>query len=257
MANTLLSDIINDAYRESNLTNINSTLTTLQQSEGLRLLLRLIASVYGNEIGENFESFPIGRVNVVSPGGYPPPFPDSRYMPLNIRVPLNLDAARTILLHPNPQDGSRFAVVDENSTVLNVTVNANGRRIEGNPTYNFTTVHSYREWMYDAQTGIWNVVTPLSPTDPMPFPVEFDDYFVIGLAMRLNPRYTQATQTESVERFKDVSRKLKARYHQTIEKPSELGLIMTPNKRPQWGYYYGYGYGDSQAIFNAGYPFFY
>lgn len=255
MANTPLLTIISDAYRESNITNINTVLTPAQQTEGFRLLLRIIGSVYGNEAGEHLQSYPVGRVSVTSPGDFPPVHPEDLFFPLNIRIPLNLDIARTILLHPDPQDGSMFAVVDENSTVVDVTIDGNGRRIEDNPTYNFTTVHGHRAWFYDAVTGVWNVISPLTPDDVMPFPQKFDDMFVIMLATRLNPRYTTTLAAESVAALKDITKKFKSQYKQSIQQRSELALLLTPGVRSQRGYYYGYGYGSTTDVFNSGYPY--
>lgn len=255
MANTPLLTIISDAYRESNITNINSVLTQAQQDEGMRLLARIIGSVYGNEAGENLSSFPIGRVGVTTPGDFPPHFPANQFFPLNVRVALNLDQPRTILLYPDPEDGSMFAVVDENSTTLDVTIDANGRRIEGNPTYEFNEVHGFRMWMYDATTGVWNVISPLTIDDVCPFPEMFDDMFVIMLAMRLNPRYTTTLAPESIAALKSITSKFKARYAQSVSKQSELALLLTPNIRRERGYYYGYGYGSPTNVWNTGYPF--
>lgn len=253
--NTLLSVIISDAYRESNITNINSTLTAAQLDEGMRLLARVIGSVYGNEAGENLLDFPLGANTVKSPAGYPPEYPENFYMPYNTRAVLNYTSPQTVLLHPSPEDGTRFAVVDENSDPLEVTIDSNGRRIEGSPTYLFNEVHGYREWIYDAPTGNWNVIAPLVSTDVCPFPPEFDDLFVISLAMRLNPRYTQTLDGQSAQTYKDVLRKFKARYSQRVETGSEPALVLTPGVRRERGYYYGYYYGNATDIFNRGYPY--
>lgn len=254
MANTLLSVIVSDAYRESNITNINTVLTDAQMAEGLRKLQRVIDSVYGNEAGENLQSYPIGRVDVHTPGDYPPVRYDDQWIPLNVRSAINLDEPKTIYLHPDPQDGSRFAVVDENSTTLALTIDANGRRIGASNTFLFNIPQGHMQWMYDAVTGTWNVVTPLADTDPMPFPPAFDDTFILMLAMRVNPSYTTTMAPESLQALKDNIRKFKARYHQSIPQASELALILTPNIRRERGYY-GYGYGSTTDVWNSGYPY--
>ncbi len=253
--NTILSTLVSDAYRESNITNINSDLTDAQLDEGMRLLVRVIGSVYGNEAGENLLDFPLGNNKVLSPAGYPPEYPANFYMPLNTRAVLNYTSAQQVLLHPYPQDGSRFAAIDENSDPLEVTINANGRLIEGNDTYLFNEIRGYREWIFNSQTGNWNVIAPLMPEDPCPFPPEFDDLFVIGLSMRLNPRYTQDISPQSLQTYKDVLRKFKARYSQRIETGAEPALVLTSGVRRERGYYYGYYYGNATDIFNRGYPY--
>lgn len=250
--NTPLSQIVSDAYRVSNITNINSVLTDAQQDEGFRYLQRIIWSVYGFEAGELLTDFPQGTNTIVSPGGFPWQVPDNWYFPLNSRVVCNYTAPATIALHPMPEDGSRFAVLDENSLDLNVTIQANGRLIEGQSTYLFDTPKTHREWFYDAVSGNWNVVTPLLITDVCPFPSAFDDLFIISLAMRLNPAYTVTLAPESALVLKDQLKKFKARYHQVIKMPSELALILTPGARWERGGINGWGYGGPTSIFSAG-----
>ena len=46
---TLVSQIIEDAYREANLIAVGESPTTAQQTEGLRLYNRFITSLFGND----------------------------------------------------------------------------------------------------------------------------------------------------------------------------------------------------------------
>lgn len=251
---TLVSQIISDAYRESNITSLAGVPNDAQVDEGLRALQRIISSVYGNEAGDQLQPLPIGRETVETPG-YPWDYPDDFFIPLNMRIILNLERTKTLPLHPNPQDGSRFAIQDENS-VAQMTIEANGRKIDGltSMTYDLGV---NKQYIYRADIGQWVSINPIVLTGEMPFPVEFDDLFIISLAVRLDPKYTTTMAPESVSVLKDQLKKFKARYNQVIQIPSEMALLMTPNIRSQRGYWWNYGgYGNTTDIFNRGYPYY-
>ena len=150
---TLTSQIITDAYRQSNLLAIGTVPTADQRAEALRYLNRIVKSVFGNEAGDPLEVFPVGRNNIQRPSGYPwwNTVPDNDwFVPKNIRVMLNLDQPVTLYLHPEPDDGSRFAVIDtsENVSINNCTVEGNGRLIEGNFNLILNTDSVDKEWFY-------------------------------------------------------------------------------------------------------------
>lgn len=131
-----------------------------------------------------------------------------------MRLVLNLDAAATVTLHPSPYDGQRLAVLDAGQTLAtnNLTLDANGRRIEGQQTLMLDTDGDTREWLYRADLGNWVKMGDLALGDDLPFPSEFDDYFSIVLAMRLSPRYGQAIAPPSTEWLQAMSNQLEARY---------------------------------------------
>jgi len=52
-------------------------------------------------------------------------------------------------------------------------------------------------------------------TDEMPFPSDFDNFFITLLALRLNPRYGRTMDAQSAEIFKSEKRKFVARYIQS------------------------------------------
>jgi hypothetical protein len=116
---TIVSQIIADGYRESNLIPINGTPSTDQTSEALRLLNRLVSSVYGNEAGDQLNPLPIGNNNISKPSGYPyynVPSGDW-FVPLNSQLVLNTTVATSVWLHPMPEDGSRFSFIDKSSNL--------------------------------------------------------------------------------------------------------------------------------------------
>lgn len=257
---TLTSQIITDAYRQSNLLAIGTVPTVDQQTEALRYLNRIVKSVFGNEAGDPLEVFPVGRNHINRPQGYPwwDTVPDNDwFVPKNTRIMLNLEEPVTLYLHPEPDDGSRFAVIDasENLSTYNCIVEGNGRLIEGNFNLTLNTNGEDKEWFYRADLGNWMLYAPLTDATEFPFPEEFDDYFITLLAIRLNPAYGVQLDPQSKMIFDRSGRQLKARYTQNIPTRSELALIRMPKvsyDRDIWGT--SYRYYNPNSMFNKGWP---
>src|SRR3546814_10171580 len=75
----------------------------------------MVKSVFGDEVGEPLTALPIGSLNIDRPSGYPwwDTVPDGDwFVPKNTRAVFNLEAPLDLYLHPEPDDGSRLAVVD-------------------------------------------------------------------------------------------------------------------------------------------------
>ena len=141
---TTVSQIITDAFRQSNLLAIGVEPTPLQQTEALRYLSRIVKSVFGNEVGDQLVAFPVGRDNISRPSGYPwwNDVPHNNwFVPKNTRVMLNVQNSVKLFLHPDPDDGSRFAAIDvsNNLATYPITVYGNGRLIEKQLTINLDT----------------------------------------------------------------------------------------------------------------------
>lgn len=204
---TLVSTILADAYRETNLIPLGGTPNTNQTTEALRRLNSIVLSTIGYEAGDDLVELNYG-------GDYDQSSLIVDYLPDNVRLIFNLDAAATLYLDPNPYDGQRLAFVDAggNLNTYNVTLDGNGRKIAGAATAVLNTDSDSRQWMYRADTGNWVVLTTLVAGDEMPFPSEFDDFFVISLAGRINPQYGQNLAPESVERYRSIRSRLRARY---------------------------------------------
>lgn len=218
----LASEIIARAYRESNVISINKTPTTAEQAEGLNLLNSLILSTIGNEAGNELCDLNIG-------GEFDQSGVCSAFVPENARLVLNQSAARTLGLHPQPYDGQRVAVADAgaNLATYNLILDGNGRRIETTATVALNTNSLSRQWMYRGDTGNWVRLTDLVAADTMPFPTEFDDYFIISLAMRLNPRNNATTAQESGSALERQLRQIRARYRRPRPKQDmgSLGML--------------------------------
>ena len=258
---TTVSQIITDAYRQGNLIAKGAAPTTVEQEEGLRYLNRIVKSVFGSEAGEDLIPFPIGRGNISRPSGYPwyNDVPDNEwFVPKNLRLMFNLENEVNVFLHPDPDDGSRFAVSDVggNLSSFNVTVHGNGRNIDGASQIVLNTDGESGEWFYREDTGNWVKYTSLTISDQFVFPEEFDDFFITMLAIRLNPSYGVQLDPQSNAILSRTKRQMVSRYRQTIPTASELALLRLSKmsgQRDQWQD--SYHYVNPNSAFDRGWPF--
>lgn len=259
---TTVASIINDALRETNLIPLGVPPNQDQLDEGFARLNTIVESVLGNEAGENLNPFPLGQEGINAPKGYPwyaNNLPGNIFVPANARIMCNLTADGLVNLHPKPHDGARMGVVDvsQNFSEFPLTINGNGRSIEGEESMTYDTDGLIRQWLYREDLGNWVTVLPLDPAGDMPYPPEFDDMFIIRLAYRLNPRYGQVIHPASTEALKHAESQFAARYGQsTTQVQSELALQLTTN----WNRFWGYGanqqtWGDPNVFFNSGFPY--
>lgn len=214
---TLVSSIITDAYRESNLIPLVATPNSNQIAEALRRLNTILMSTVGNEAGDGLTEYNIE-------GSYTDEQLTSPWVPDNARLMLNNTSAKTYLLDPYPQEGQRFAIVDvgSNLATYNVVINGNGRRIEDAATITLSTDDIYRQWLYRSDTGNWVRIAVVVEADEMPFGVEFDDYFITALALRINPRYGQIMAPESMAAYNRSKSQLRSRYRTKKQVQSDL-----------------------------------
>lgn len=258
---TTVASIINSAFRETNLTPLGVSPTTPQSTEAFNLLSTIVAGVLGNEAGENIVPMPLGQNDIDAPSGYPwyaNELPGDVFVPTNIRLMCNLTGNGLVNLHPAPHDGARMGVVDvsQNFDLYPLTINGNGRSIEGGADVVLSDMGETREWVYRGDLGNWVAVAPLAADGEMPWPPEFDDMFIIMLAYRLNPRYGQMIHPASAQALQAATSKFAARYKQSnTQMPSEDGLLYLTHYNRYWGYGGNRTYGSSDAFFNSGIPF--
>lgn len=205
---TTASSIITDAYRESNLIPMGNSPNTNQQTEALNRLNVILLSTIGNEVGDMLDDITIG-------GSYDQSSLLTQYIPDNARLQMKHTAPVTYKLDPFPFEGQRVHIIDVGNAfaTYNVTIDGNGRQIEGASTVTLTTNGDNRTWMYRADIGGWVKLSTLLIGDSLPFPSRFDDYFITMLAMRLNPRYGQSMAAESLEALKRSRSLIRAHYH--------------------------------------------
>lgn len=246
---TLVSQIIADAYRESNLIAIGASPTAAEETEALRLLNRNIVSMFGHEFGEELTPLPFGKNNIVTPSDVPFYMDDiiGYFAPINARLICNLEAPEVVSLHPSPLDGARLEVVDvsENFNTNSITLTGNGRKIEGATSVTVATAGITRQWFYRDDLGEWVRLSTLIAADESPFPSEFDDLLITGLALRLSPRQGAPFSESSQYTMSKLQKRFRARYTQGREMGVEDGIvILSSNRRSR--------YTDSSTAFNRG-----
>lgn len=226
---TTIETIITDAYRETNLIARGATPSAGEQTEALRLLERFIQSLFGNEAGDNVEEMLFGRnanIDSITYNNEFETFVQQYYLPTGYRLKLNLSEPKTVKLDPKPQDGDMFSVVDasNNLATFNLTIDGNGSRIEGSTDLVLNTNGYAATWFYRADIANWQRVTDLTLVDNSPFPKEFDDLLIIGLAMRLDPREGRGLGDLTMSRYANVLRKFRARYSPVQERGLDWAL---------------------------------
>lgn len=231
---TLASSLIADAFREGNLIPVGKTPTADQLTEALRRLNTYRLGVFGYEMGEplldwlvpvpqrtaavaaNFPQSPGGVVDLTS-GEWP-------YPPKNSRIVFG-NVASTVYFPEKPDPGSRMAIApgsgagDHGVTGATITLNGNGRFIEGALTKAYTATGSPpaivpRQWFYREDLSDWRPVVDLALTDDCEFPTDFDDLWICVLMIRLAPRFGKTASKETAECASSVLGRLKARYRQ-------------------------------------------
>lgn len=258
---TQVSQIVTDAYRKSNLIAIGQVPSAEQQVEAVRELNRFLQGALGNEIGDPLDAFPIGRVGIAKPSGYPwwDTVPDAEwFVPKNTRLMCNLDESLDIYLHPTPDDGTRFAINDVSGSfgTLPVTIHGNGALIAGAGTLVLDESNFEGEYFYRSDLGQWMQASPLEWDTEFPFPLEFDHYFITLLAMSLNPAYGVSMDPQTAQLMARSKSKIVARYKQDVPQMSELALLRltkTARDRDRWGSIYNTYYPSD--MFNKGWPF--
>lgn len=224
MTSTL--DIITDAYRESNIIGLGIVPTAPQQGEALRLLNNVVSSVYGFEVGEALHDWPVGTVgmDIVGIDWSPTIWTKPR---ANVRLLWASETAQTVYLPDTPSDGARVAVVPvvPNLDTFALTLDANGRKVLGAPTY-VVDVNEQLMLMYRADLADWVRLDPIADVDAdFVFPSEFDSAFITLLAMRLNPRYGRSLTQESASWLDRSLRQLRARYRQRVVVAADIGVL--------------------------------
>lgn len=259
---TTVTKIIDKAFRASNITGTGQSPNTNEQTEALELLKPFVKSVFGNEAGDDFVDMAIGSEGIERPTNFPwyETVPDGNdwFVPENYRLFVNTAEPVTLYLHPQPDDGARFAIRDmqNNFSTNNITLVGNGRLIDGATSVTLSTDGEAGEWFYNADTGNWVKYADLELANQFPFPEEFDDYFVMALAMRINPQYGKTLDPQAIQFYNRSKRQLQARYDVIIEMPSERGLLrMSRMTADRYRWRNDRGILNPNRSFSRGYPF--
>ena len=226
-----LSQIITEAYRESNVIAIGQIPNANELSEGLLLLNRFIDSLFDNEAGDGLTEINIGLNNVTydSSAYYDLVNQNDRVPTKNCRLIFNNTGPQTVNLSATPEDGERTAFHDASSnfSTYPVEVKGNGRLIGSATSVTLNVDGQVVEYFYRADLNRWQQLTDLTFTDELPFPRKFEDMFILGLAMRVNPRNGIAMGGESVAAYRRLRSQFRAKYSQTCQVPVEASLLET------------------------------
>lgn len=214
---TLVSQIVEDAFREGNFVGEDNNPTPKQAREAVRRLNSLIGGLWGGDSGERLTDWPLGPFGRQTSdlGYFLPACPDRPG--INRRLIAVSEAAITVYLTVEPQDGSRMGVADPfgRLAAFPVTLDGNGRPIENAATLVLNENGLNREWLYRSDLGAWVRLSGLTATDEMPFPEFFDDLFMVMLALRLAPLYQKEIAATSLLRLKEQQNQFVARYLQS------------------------------------------
>lgn len=227
---TAVKDIIQEAFEESGLLADTNHPTRTQFDKALARLQRIVDGVYDFEAGVKLTDWMLGDADVER---VEPSFSfvrDEIYPEQNSRLIATNTTNITVYLPYQPDDGARIQIVDPQGTLATntVTLHANGRSIESADSV--AALIDGRMWFYRADQGDWVRIADLTATGDMPFPSKFDDYFIIMLAKRLNPKYGSISHRDSDARLVDVRRRMQATYAQSYRTPVAPGL-QTPYGR--------------------------
>jgi hypothetical protein len=214
---TVLQPIITQGYRELNLLAIGKSPSTNQNDEGLLILQNIIETTVTGDAGEVLKDWPLGNFDRQTRDRINLPNQYFANPPINSRLVAVNDAAMTVFLPPRPSDGSLVAIVDPfmRLAASPVTLDGNGRTIEGAQSVVANTNDLNRIWFYRADLGNWQRLTELGLTDEMPFPKKYDFYFSIGLALRLAGRTGRRASEMTVAAYSKLRTQFVAQYLQS------------------------------------------
>jgi hypothetical protein len=218
---TLTRLIVIDALRESMLVGLGEEGDAAQGEEGLRLLSRIVKSVFGNQVGENLQDW-----------AFPPVYPTAaswQYIPPDTRIVMGANAGgQSFNINPYPENGDRLQLIDAGSNFAtnHVTLIPGPATFNGSSSNYIANANGFNKtWLYRADIGDWALVAPLDAAGEFPFPEEHDDAFIGMLATRLSPRYRQQMAPESVASLTSALSQLRARYSRARLERADLAVL--------------------------------
>lgn len=219
-------EIIDEAYRENNLIPIGAAPTGPERTEALARLNNIVLATYGTLVGEWLTDWETPPKRATSEDARWPRNPANTelpsdvwpYPPPNARLITNLTKATTVYLYPQPDDGAVMEVANagEDFSTYALTINANSRRIEGADTVDLTGTDRTYRWMYRADLAEWVPISTLILSSDMPFPAEFDDYFIATLNLRLCARNAREPLQTTASLHMSLRERMKRRYTQEM-----------------------------------------
>lgn len=224
-------DAIDAAFLEGGVKQIGDTPTSAERTAALSRLNAIWLGLFGNEIGPRLTDFqvpfaqrtytaPVEAANQgfpanLSPAGsvvqYPTGNRQHPVVPMDARIICKATVAEVLYLYEQPADGAMLAYAD-NLAGADLTLDANGRKIEGAVSVTLTPGSTARRWFYRADLADWRLVEPLDLADDLPLPAEFDDFFVTALAIRLSALNGAQPMPGTTMQFDKLRSQIAARY---------------------------------------------
>lgn len=138
-------------------------------------------------------------------------------LPQNVYVHCNLTQATEVLMPFDAGDGARMIFVDVagNFATQPLTLNGNGNLVDGAASKLLDTNGMQADFFYRKDLAEWRSVSPLLTSSTVPFPDEYDDMFVLLLAVRLLVRYGRSIDEGSAALLDEMRERFKARYMRT------------------------------------------
>lgn len=253
---TLASDIVQQGFREINVIAAGTQPPTALATEGLQRLNSLVRGLYGTVMGEllqdwnvpaaqrtapvaaNFPQLPYPQGldgNLLSlPVSYDAPSQVTPYPPRNSRIVFADTVDTTVFFPEAPDDGSRMGVIQgaTGPAGVTLTLDGNGRSIDGARTFEAVTPLNHMRWLYRADIGDWRPMAQLLATDEMPFSSDMDAFFRAALAVSQAPGYDKTCSTETLNTYKDGMSAFRARYKQAGTTTYGAGQI--PNSQQSY-----------------------
>lgn len=228
---TTAATIIQAAFREGNLIPVGQSPTTAESAEALDKLNRLVLGILGYKMGENLADWLVPQPQrTASVSANFPQFPSPcdmnlslyLYPPNNQRIVYG-GKTQTVYFPQAPNPGAQMAVVQasgagDGGQVGDVlTLDGNSRTIETLTTKTFTfasPAFAPRRWFYRDDLADWVAVLTMASGDTLPYPGEFDDFFICALAKRLAPNFGKIIAKETIQAALDAEHAFLARYRQ-------------------------------------------
>lgn len=229
---TTLTSIINSAFREGGIVAVGDTPGTNEAAEALPILINLINSIFHDELGEFLTIYNVGSNGVTYPSDCDHTV--SLKIPANSRLICNLSSPTTLYLPPAPEDGTMVAFKDNrgNFATNPLTIDGNGRLVNGGYTAVLNTNSYGMTWIYLIDSGQWAPIPSLSlGSDFSPFPSIYDDMLSIMLLVRIAPRYGASVAEETLSTLNRLKKKFKTQYKVRKEQNSEIGLLYLTRRR--------------------------
>lgn len=215
-------EIIVQAFREGNFTPVGAASTAEELTEAIPRLNSLVFALLGEDVGEELREWTVPQAWSPAQEERHPLTPLTgetttvpyAYLPENVRVNVTITGTRTLYLPGIPSDGARFGVNNIGSSGVTLTLHANGRLIAGAAQLSGTPASFHgRSWMYRADLGNWiELVQLVNSASEIPFPEEYDDFFVTGLYMRLARRFGKEVSPEIAQRNESMLARIQRRY---------------------------------------------